>query len=369
MPQKKGATTTATAEVARTGAALSLTLRQMPETAQAADKKALRTQTLYQRTVAIEQFLLVVAAAGSLATFILGQTIGSTLGPGLNQGDVIQYIVLGALAASIGVRVVRNISHPDVEWYDSRALAEEIQSQTWRYTMGADPYQKQPDDASGAASPVSGPEMRFVEECRRIRESSKVHLPASAAGAENAQITPIMQQVRNATLPQRIEIYKSGRLADQHTYYVRKAKLYQRRARQWNALILLVEAVALLASGAKLLNVSPVNLSSINLFGLAGTIVAGAAAWVQMKQFSALSRRYAAMARNLDGYLGVLKYAEIDRMTQDGWSELVNRVEQLLENEHEGWLNLYKTLHTQSGQLSMPDLEAQIKRPPGLPLP
>ncbi len=57
-------------------------------------------------------------------------------------------------------------------------------------------------------------------------------------------------------------------------------------------------------------------------------------------------------------------------MTQDGWSELVNRVEQLLENEHEGWLNLYKTLHAQmqANQVTLRDLEAQIKRAPHLPL-
>jgi hypothetical protein len=367
MPQKKGAAATAQADVARMDPGLGLTLRNLPETAQAADTKALRAQKLYQRTVAVEQLFLVVAAAGSLVTFVLGQSLGQALG----NNDIIPYIVLGALAASVGVRLLRNIGHPDVEWYDSRALAEEIQSQSWRYTMGASPYQKQSDAAGGASSPVNSPEMRFVEECRRIRDSSKVHLPTSAVGAQGGQITRAMQQVREAALPERIAVYQRDRLEDQHRYYHNKARLYQWRARLWNLLILAVEAIALAASGAKLIGWSPFDLSSINLFGLAGTIVAGAAAWVQMKQFSALSRRYSAMARNLDGYLGVLRYTQIDRMTPDGWSELVNRVEQLLENEHEGWLNLYKSLHAQvqGGQVSMQDLEAQIKGPPHLRLP
>jgi hypothetical protein len=195
-----------------------------------------------------------------------------------------------------------------------------------------------------------------------------VHLPASVV-MQGGQITPTMQQVRNAPLPERIAVYMRDRLEDQHKYYQNKANIYQWRARLWNLLILAVEAIAAAAAGAKLAGWLPVQLSSVNVFGVAGTIVAGAAAWMQMKQFSALSRRYAAMARNLDGYLGVLKYAEIDRMTPDGWSELVNRVEQLLENEHEGWLNLYKTLHSQmqTNQVSMQDLEAQLKRAPHLP--
>jgi len=357
MAQKKGATTAIQADATQTGGGLRLTLAGMPETARAADKKALRFQKWYQRTVAFEQIFLVAAAAGSLATFIFG------------SNDIILYGVFAALGVSFLVRLLRNLTHPDVDWYDSRALAEEIQSQSWRYTMGASPYQKQPDDAGGAGSPVNSPEMRFVEESRRIRESSKVHLPASAQTRQGGQITPTMQQVRNAPLPERIAVYIRDRLEDQRTYYRKKANLYQWRARLWNLLILAVEGIAAGASIAQLRGWSPFNPSSINLFGLAGTIVAGAAAWVQMKQFSALSRRYGAMARNLDGYLGVLKYAETDRMTQAGWSELVNRVEQLLENEHEGWLNLYKTLHAQmqANQVTLQDLEAQLKRAPHLP--
>ncbi len=312
MSQKKGAATTLQADAAQAGIGPRLTLAGMPETAQAADKKALRAQKWYQRTVAAEQLLLVAAAAGSLATLILG------------QNDIILYVVPGALGASFLVRVVRNLTHPDVDWYDSRALAEEIQSQSWRYTVGASPYQKQPDDAGGAASPVNSPEMRFVEESRRIRESSKVHLPASAVTTQGGQITQIMQQVREAALPQRIAVYKRDRLEDQHQYYHKKANLYQWRARLWNLLILAVEAIALATFGARLAGWLPDELSPISLFGLAGTIVAGTAAWMQMKQFSALSRRYAAMARNLDGYLGVLRYTEIDRMTHISHGQLLD---------------------------------------------
>jgi hypothetical protein len=355
----KKAAATAVAAGAQTSTTLKLTLKQMPEAARAADKKAVRSQKLYQRTVAVEQLLLVAAAAGSLATFIVG------------PNDIIPYVVLGALAASIGVHLIRNMTHPDVDWYDSRALAEEIQSQSWRYTMGATPYQKTPDDGAGGGSPVNSPEMRFVEVCRHIRDSSKVHLPASATGEQSGQITPTMQQVRNAALPERIEIYRHNRLADQQKWYLKKAKLYQGRARLWNALIVVVEVIALAASASKFIGWPSVDLSPINLFGLAGTIVAGGAAWVQMKQFSALSRRYSAMERTLDGYLDVLKYAGTERMAQDDWSKLVNQVEQLLENEHEGWLNLYKSLHAQiqGGPMNLQDLAGQVNRPPQLPLP
>lgn len=317
----------------------------MSETAKSADRQALKAQRMYQQLVGLEQVFLVLAAAGSVVTVVRG------------ENTVVQDGVLVALFLAVAARSLRNLSKSDQMWYNSRALAEGIQSQIWRYVMGAKPYG--PAAGGTATPPTRTPEMQLADNCRALRASSGISLPLPSGGESVEQITSAMKHLHDAGVQERVAVYARDRLTDQRTYYQRKSTRYRALSRNWNIAIFVIEAIAVVASAGKF-----IGLPSISLFGVAGTAVAGIAAWTQMKQFKTLERRYSQMVRNLQEYLDILSVAtDPATLSPDGLSDLVDQVEQLLEHEHGSWLLLYQGLHAQQPQQANLPVVAQQLTP------
>jgi hypothetical protein len=322
----------------------SLRLRDtdLPETFVTADRKAIWAQRLFGWTMGIEQVLLILSAAAALvaAPDIVQVTGIAATADGVPIGNLAGIIVAGALLAAVAVRSFRSSNHPDSDWYHARALAEAVRSQAWRYTMRVTPY----DDASVAQIGAigSGAELRLVEQVQKLRDASQVQLPAARGKRGAEQISDTMRRLRNADPAQRIKIYLSDRLDDQAGYYRRKAERSERLAQRWNVAILVIEGIALAAAAAANIPGVPHVDPRIDVYGLASTIIASAAVWLQVKQYATLARRYSAMARNLKGYVDALKYN--DSITPEAWGVLVDNIEQLVEHEHEGWLHLYQSL-------------------------
>lgn len=343
---------------------IKITQKQMPETYVSADRKSISAQRLYRWTVGGEQALLILAAlAGFTPAFLslFSGDLGAMLAPLVGYAEI---VVTAALAGTVAIRVFRTSNHPDVDWFDARILAEEVQSQSWRYAMGAQPYQ------ASSASPDEGIssalELKFMEQIEQLRQGSSVALDTLSDKQNVKQLTDALKKLRDSDLKTRMDVYLRDRLADQAKWYRGKAVKYQKKARNWNRMILLIEALALVAAA-----VHYFGLPSLDLFGLAGTIIAGAGVWLQMQQFATLSRRYSSMARNLEGYVDVLTLTK--EISPEAWGQIVDHVEGLMEREHQGWLALYQHLRlpgqdASTGPTGLPDLStlpSQVKQTVG----
>lgn len=321
----------------------SLTDHNMPETAVTADQESVRARNRYQNSIRIEQLLLVVATGAGLAMAVFGT---STL---------LQASVVGALLLAFAVRGWRNLFKPDSQWYSLRSVAEGIKSQTWRYVMGANPYQAPESHTNVQADPLKSPETQFVETCQELWTS--IDLPDPQSGRPQVQITEAMKRVRDASLPERVRLYVRDRIENQRDWYRKKANSYRRASFWLNALILFLEGAAGLTMAARFFGVQ-----TLDFYGIATTAVAGIAVWMHMKEYATLKQRYMSMARTLQSYVDLLnRVTTPEQISAEGWSQFVTRVEGLMEQEHESWLRLYKAQEDpQTAPLSWQQFEAQL---------
>lgn len=297
----------------------------MPAIARAASTRSRQAQLAFKRSILAGLALLIVAA------------IAGSLGLRAGKFDAAGLAVLLAFLSAGSLRAYRLARRPDRVWYASRALAEEIKSLVWRYSVGGKPY--------GLDARLHGdPESRLIKRLNalvdRPREES-LSLPAPEEGAEH--ITASMRALRLHPLDERRAAYAAGRIADQQRYYTKKTQALKQRADQWNMALLGAEAVGVLAALIRLLHPF-----AYDLFGLAGTIVAAGTSWMQLNQYTSLAERYSAMAHKLGGHHGRAITPDLP-WTEVEWARFV---EDLLAEEHSQWRDMHDPDGYSSGALA-----------------
>jgi hypothetical protein len=307
---------------------LTLSRSSLPELYRTAADQAARQQRRYLVSTFAELFFLLLAAAFTLAP---GQVA--------YQGYALDLTELGAIlsfAVALGLRLLRLLLRPDQRWYQSRTVAEGVKGQGWRFAVRGRPYDDTAGDEVSATAQFRVIFDKFLEQSKDLR----LHLPA-----DPTQITETMRRVRSAPLAQRIAVYLQDRLQDQREFYIRKGRQYSGRAWRLNALIVVLELGGALAAVAKVLTLLPVDP-----LGIAATLVAAVATWLQARQYTIIARNYGAMARQLsivnDGALALQREVEssqaganpgMEARQEARWADVVDDVETLLANEHEEW--------------------------------
>lgn len=224
------------------------------------------------------------------------------------------------LAVGLLVLWVTRARQDERAWFDCRAVAESTKTATWRFMMGAPPYQV--DDSL---------EQRFVSELGEIRKARpgfEKHL-AGRIDANAAAITEFMRTVRSKPFEARKAFYLDQRLQDQKGWYSRKANTNARLGHQWFwatvALQALAVAMAIVraASGGLALNVVP----------FLTTCAAAVAAWSQMKRYDELKQSYSLAAQEL----GELEAIATGLKDEAQFPQLVEQVEEAISREHTMW--------------------------------
>jgi hypothetical protein len=307
---------------------LTLSRSSLPELYRTAADEAARQQRRYLFSTFAELFFLILAAAFTLAP---GQVV--------YQGYSLDLTELGAILAfalALGVRLLRLLLRPDQRWYQGRTVAEGVKGQGWRFAVRGRPYDDVAGDEVSAAAHFRVIFDKFLEQSKDLQ----LRLPP-----DPTQVTEAMRRVRNAPLTQRIAVYLTDRLQDQRDFYIRKGRQYNGRAWRLNALIVVLELAGALAAVAKVLTLLPVDP-----LGIAATLVAAIATWLQARQYTIIARNYGAMARQLsivtEGALALQREVEQSKATTNPeelarlearWADVVDDVETLLANEHEEW--------------------------------
>lgn len=204
-------------------------------------------------------------------------------------------------------------------WHQARGAAETAKTLAWRYAVGGDPF-----PIGAEATEV---DRRLVS--RLADAADGVADPLIPTSPDAPQITARMRALRAAPLAERRAAYQRDRVADQRRWYIVKARQFQRRAQKWQMVMLGGEliggAFAVLRATVKL---------PIDLRGVAVTVVAVSAAWLEARQYQRLARAYAATARELED---ITLFDEAS-LAEDGWARFVDSAESVMTREHALWL-------------------------------
>ncbi|WP_255310712.1 DUF4231 domain-containing protein [Streptomyces viridosporus] len=283
----------------------------LPSLFQAADRGSLAGQRHYLAGTRLRLALVLVAALGSLTSVHFGDV----------RIDWAALLAAVALCASIITEVVLIQTGPERVWYDGRALAESAKTLAWKYAVGGAPFR------IGAGTDADGRADELLSS--RLEELLTTARPEAGLLPDGGvQVGERMRALRSAPLDARQRAYVRGRLEGQHAWYLAKAHYHRRRAVLWRVVMLSGEAVGLLFATLRATEVLEVDLA-----GLAATVVAAAAAWLETRQHSTLSRAYTVTAQEL----AVVRVRLAAPHSEESWGDAVKDAEDAISREHTMW--------------------------------
>ena len=272
---------------------------------QAANTASVQAKQQLLRLTALGLAMVVLGAAGGAITVHLGSSP-------VDWGGVVAAVAFG-LAALVELTLLRRT--PDHTWLDGRTLAESVITLAWRFAVGAEPFRvdiQSPDEAEALV--VQRLRVMLVEGRR----------PSLLPQATGEQVTLWMRSLRAAPLHERQHAYEQGRVADQAAWYADRAVRNDRRARQWGAALVGVQAVAVVGATLK-----AAGILRLDLLGVAGATAASIGVWTQVRQHDILAHAYAVTAQEL-----ALIRTGIERQTDEAsWSRFVEDTEAVISGE------------------------------------
>lgn len=254
----------------------------------------------------------------NVGLIILGALIGSlsTLGPAKWQ-EAAAVISAVAIATGILMRWVNRARRPDRSWFDGRAIAESIKTNSWRYMMHIEPFAGTDQDADA----------RFIGDVRDIlKEGTDLTLVGAQATA--SQITEFMRLVRSELFPSRRSTYVEFRVKDQIRWYSARAAFHQRRARFYFAAGLGAEFFAL---AWLILRIAL--SSNLNIIGVFTSVAVAATALSELHAHDGLGQSYAFAAHELAAILALVESSD-----ETKFADYVKDTEGAISREHTMWI-------------------------------
>lgn len=300
------------AEHAATGADDSHWNLEYPSVYKAADAAALRKQRWYFWTVRFELGAILLASVP--AALPMSMWLGTTTGYRLAAAITASLLAIGLLA-----RVFRTAQNFEERWFESRALAESVKVETWRYVMGAEPYHQGSENAVFA-----GRLDLLAKSAREIFGQLDEQAAMSAS-----HVTPSMSSIRQSKVNHRRDTYFKHRIQDQLKWYRAKAKMFGRKDTGWAVVAHVCEAGALVFA-----IVATVGALELGIMGTLTTLAAAVTAWIQSKDFRRLATTYNFVAHDLQTIV-----TAGHPKTEPGLRALVDAVEHTLSREHTLWLD------------------------------
>ena len=288
---------------------LNLTDADLPPLFHAADQSSLKAQRWFLNATKVRLMGLIGAAFFGLFVWTWGQSPVDWAG------------VLAALCFGIALVVEGYLlkSKPERTWYDGRAVAESMKTLTWRYAMGADPF-----NIEHAAAEADELFLRQLSDVLGVVKD--LDLAPDAAVGE--QITAAMRAVRAASLHDRKTIYAEHRVDEQQSWYSRNAKWNRSRANRWALGMLAIEVLGI---GAGILKA--IGTIHGDLLGFGGAIAAAMTAWLQTKQHRSLAAAYTVTALELASVRSRIRHQE----SEANWAAFVSDAEDAFSREHTLW--------------------------------
>ncbi|MDW9368814.1 DUF4231 domain-containing protein [Sinorhizobium meliloti] len=279
--------------------------QDFPALYRSADELSIDSQRHFFRALGLHLAALVAAAALSIISI-----------PHWSVAVFQLLALLGALALSIYLFSVR----PDRLWYAGRAVAESIKTVTWRYVCRAEPFQNEDAIAKG----------EFRNTLKAIVEQNREVCQALTAHLGGAQVTPAMDRMRAKPLKERKAAYASKRIADQLTWYAKKASFNRNRSKHFFWALIAVNTVAVVCAAFRIVYVDAPFWPTDVLVAVAASLLS----WMQARRFSELAASYALAAHEIS----LIKEQSLLPEKEEQFSVFVGDAENAFSREHTQWV-------------------------------
>ena len=307
----------------------------LPRLFQVSDDLADRAQGKYLSSIRLHIISLLGASLTQMALSLLGylQEKHFLIAPPFT--DKILNMLLGAFVLMILLtRFILRQRHWEKIWYHSRTTAEQIRRLTWQYMMGLN-LAGDPDAADPPAA-----RRAFLAEITALDSqwTSRVGASANLADArlQTSEISHFMDARRNESPAERQRFYRDQRLQEQAVWFDAKAKINDRRARQFARFQITAEALAALV--AVLFAVEYLGFRWSALMWPLLTIAASVLAWIGYRRYAELADSYTQTAEQLHHLLEDLKLCTEVVEADVQFAHLVRKTEGLLAWENSLWI-------------------------------
>lgn len=273
-----------------------------------ADAASLKAQQLHIRLTLIQAFFLL---------------IGSILAINSYPTKLYSLSVAVVYFVALGLSLVLGLKKFEKPWYNGRAVAESIKTNSWRYAMRSAPFSD--------AESLHIPKAEFRNMLKSIIRSNRELGDAIALHQDtNEQITTEMEQIRALTVTERKNFYVSNRIDDQRQWYVKKAAYNKRMHQRWFMCLVIAQALAI---ACVLIRIAYPEWS----YWPTDTLILFASfciSWTQLKKFNELSSAYSLTAQEIAIIRG--QYESIE--TEEQLSDFINNAELAFSREHTQWV-------------------------------
>jgi hypothetical protein len=234
----------------------------------------------------------------------------------------VSIVVASFLIALSFVQLFVQIQRYDRKWFASRAVAESVKVQMWRFMMKVSPYHNSTDTATSIE--------HFVGDVQQmLKEQQDAKLVAGSVPVQGTEVSQFMLDQRNKSVAERRDLYVKGRIQDQKDWYSKKAVLNSKSYNGWFAATFVLQS----ASGVIALLVVLFPSFPFNPAGVVATLAASGISWMNAKSYRELSQSYGLIAHDLAGYESIARETD----SQEKLEKLVSNVESRISGEHTFW--------------------------------
>jgi hypothetical protein len=290
---------------------LCVTDKNLPASFQEADAESKSAQKIYVRLFI---GLLLATLIGAGATWI--------------STDFESIKMYGSLVAAVStftafaLTTVLSIRSYEKIWYRGRAVAESIKTRSWSFMMCGERYPSSLDQVEVTK--------RFIDDVSDILKEKGPVILINSSDATFPQISPLMLELRNASVEERLAAYVSCRVLDQKTWYKKKAKLSSRYESYAFLAMQASQLISLLIVGCALYE-KRVTSGSV---GLLAALSSSVLAWLQVKRYQETAESYSIAYQELSSIesLSVTVHTDIEL------AQFVQDAENAVSREHTLWV-------------------------------
>lgn len=279
-----------------------------PALFQAADRASVSAQKQYMLSFAAYSGFAIAGASFSIA--------------GINSKEaalVAALIFLAGLFTTIYMALKKNESI----WYKTRAVAESVKTASWRFMMGAEPFEMS----------ISGVYSR--EKFRKLLGSilSEHKELAESLACDNTladQLSERMVNIRSKSLVDRKDIYQTERILEQREWYSKKSRMNWKHGTLWFWALVIAQCLAVT------LTIMRIAYPSWKYWPTEIFVVAGSSmiAWIQLKRFRELAASYSLAAQEI----GLAQVSLAGVVDDESFSAFVRDTENAFSREHTQWV-------------------------------
>ena len=256
-----------------------------------------------------------------LGSLVLGSAVGAAATLETSTLNTWLFTTM-AIVLALGLLIlwITRARQDDRIWFDGRAVAESAKTATWRFMMKAPPFRED-----------NGADERFISQLKEIR-GARPHVGKHMATVQDANalsITDFMREKRADTLENKREFYVSDRLADQRSWYARKAKLNATSSARWFWIVAGLQLAAVFFAVVQVVY----NGLGANIAPVITTCAAAFAAWGLMRGYDELAQSYGLAAQELED----LQSLASSQAAVEDFVQFIEKAENSISREHTMW--------------------------------